>query len=236
MKRVLVFLSVFFALGCIIPNAVAQASKGAAAEQCIPRDTAGKPCTPPAKKQATHTQQHRQIVQSTATSSASSAATATPNATDKLVELLATSTVANQQRETDAFIIAQQALKLQAETDAKRIAIEDHDANTRQYVAEHNYALEERRVTYEELNAEAQRKYLPQYARAALLDAKAHMTDAILGNAIRAGGQIGAAMLLQPTQVTSNATGGAGGNSSASAAQTQQQTASPSQSQSQVAP
>jgi hypothetical protein len=244
MKKSLFFLAAFFALGCVMPNVVATAQTSGtppAANECVPRTADSKPCTPAPKPAAgKHNKKHAAPA---ANQQQTAPPPAAPSPVDKLAELLVASqvqlnvataanmaaTTANQQRETDAFVLAQQALKLQADTDAARIDIEKEDADTRK------------------ATEKAYEKYLPQFARATLLDAKAHMTDAILGNLIRAGGELGSAVLLRPAQVVANGgsggsggIGGAGGKGgdggSSSQSQVQQQTASPSQSQSQVAP
>ena len=218
MKKLLTIVVVFFALGCVIPSAVAQTSKDAAADQCIRRDVQGNPCTlkPPAAHHA-------------AAAGTESKTKVPCQPSDKLVEVLAasqiqlaTTTAANQQRETDGFVLAQEALKLQADTDSKRIAIESQDANTRQYIAEHNYELDARRVTVEELNAVAYRKYLPKFASAASRTA----TAALIGAFTTPMGQIGSAIITGPMKITANGgsssssavgQGGAGGSASASA-------------------
>jgi hypothetical protein len=220
MKKSLLFLAAFFALGCFMPSAIVTAQTNAA------------PCKPPAHRTtATH---HQQPAPSANQQRQTAPPPAAPSQVDRLTELLAAATTTTMQRDSESFALAQAALKLQADTDAKRIAIEQQKADTEKFVAESAADINDRFATVAELDAAARRKYLPQYARAALLDAKAHMVDATLGNAIRAGGEIGAAILMQPTQVI--ASGGAGGTATASQSQVQQQTASPSQSQSQVAP
>jgi hypothetical protein len=215
MKSFMVFAVAFFVLGCVAPSTVAaQARKDATtANQCIPRDGTGKPCVPAKKPAATHHTQRRRSAPAETTAAIPAAPKAeSPSETDKLLIQLNVTTVANQQRETDAFMLAQQALSLQAETDAKRIAIEQQDADTRTNLA----VLEGRRVTYEELNAAAYRKYLPKFASAASRNATANLISAFTGPM----GEIGSAFLLGPTQINASSSSsavGQGGSSSASA-------------------
>jgi hypothetical protein len=233
-KKFFVFLAAFLTLGCVMPSVVAtaQTSGTLAANACVLRTGDGKPCTPAPKPAAgKHNKKH---VAPAANQQQPAPPPAAPSPVDKLAELLVASQVqlntvaaANLQRETDAFVLAQIALKLQADTDAARVA------NEKDLIA-HNYELDLRRVKVEELDQTARAEYYKVSGKAQLRDSTAHVLDATLGNVIRAGGQIGAAVLMQPTQVT--ATGGGGGNAAASQSQVQQQTASPSQSQSQVAP
>jgi len=218
MKRFSLVLLVFVALGCIVaPSAVVSQTNGNCPSPTKPKPAAGTPA--PEHKSATKPAAGTPADQGTKNNDSSLLA-------GLLVQLNEANAISNRQT-SDAFLLGQQALKLREETDARRIAIEQQDANTRQYIAEKGYELDARRVTVEELDQKARAPYYAAMGKASLLDAKAHMVDATLGNFLKAGGEVGSAFLTGPMKVTAtggNSTssavgeGGKGGNASASAA------------------
>lgn len=220
MKKFVLVLVSFFALGFFVPSAAIHA-QGACT---IPQARHGsKPTTPAPKKKA------KTAPIQTAPAPAALRLPAPPSVGSTLPPPPASEELARVNALTAqalAFGYQQNAEtnKLTAEYNKAHLAIEDKDANTRKFVAETSADIADRLATVEELNGEAYRKYLPQHGKAEMRDANAHLLDATLGNLLKAGGTVGAAALYKPTQVTANA----------SQSQTQEQHQQDSQSQSQV--
>jgi hypothetical protein len=203
MKKFFVFLIAFVALGCVMPSAAVAQNNKTSANQCVPRDRCGNLCIP-----KTHRKTYAPAVKVQATT----VATPAPQAPMPIDNELARVNSLTAQALAFGYQQNAEANKLTAIYNTALIVVEQEDADTRKYTAEQTADVNDRLATVEERNELAYEKYLPQHGRAEVLDAKAHMTDAVLGNFLRAGGEVGAAFLgrtqIGATTITSN--GGAG--------------------------
>ena len=203
MKKFIVFLIAFVALGCVMPSAAVAQNNKTSANQCVPRDRCGNLCIP-----KTHRKTYAPAVKVQATT----VATPAPQAPMPIDNELARVNSLTAQALAFGYQQNAEANKLTAIYNTALIVVEQEDADTRKYTAEQTADVNDRLATVEERNELAYEKYLPQHGRAEVLDAKAHMTDAVLGNFLRAGGEVGAAFLgrtqIGATTITSN--GGAG--------------------------